>query len=179
MKFAALVSLCLLSFSMISQATGAGYVATWRDAQRAAAYPLYRPANTDGLRRNQLYVAACMPRRPAIDAFYGTYRGVPGSRTVGFGLIEGNVSFCNDPGEYTTYGTVRIGGANATLSVWCPIGSDCPLASGAKRGYILTWTQRASRGQPLHMTVIHMDSSHLSLQTFIAIASSLVRVKRD
>lgn len=177
MKLAALTAaLWVLVTPLIAAAVVSGSILTWSEAQHAAAYPLYRPSDTDGLRRKTLNVAACMPRRPTIDAVYGAYPSFR-SRAPGFGLLEGNVSFCSNSGESTPHGTVKIGDVRATLSVYCPIGAVCPLSSGYLNGYVLAWVRRASRGTPLRMTIIQMDSSHLTLRRFLAIASSVVRVK--
>lgn len=166
----------VLAFGRSAAADRDSTKSTWADAQRAAAYPLLRPSDTEGLRRNALIVAGCEPRRPLVEAFYGTYRGVPGTATAGFGLLEGNRSFCINFAEEATYGTVKIGDVRATLSVYCPIGSTCPLSSGFEKGYILGWVERAVRGAPLRVTSIRMDSSHLTLKAFLGIASSLIRV---
>ena len=67
--------------------------------------------------------------------------------------------------EFTPQGTRMIGGAKATLGVYCDPAKRCSLAQGVANGYILLWRRGKTR--------IQMDSAHITLAQFLNVAYNL------
>ncbi len=143
----------------------------WSAAHARLSYAIYKPAQTLGYKVSSFGYQPCpgWKSKSSIYATYGTYKGVLLSKTTGFGIFEGSPAICSDHAEFDPHGTRVIGGVRATLGVYCDVPRHCTLAQGVKNGYILLWKRGATR--------IQMDSSHLTLSSFLKVAGSLAPVK--
>jgi hypothetical protein len=155
----------------LSAPSAVGAADPWSAAHARLSYPIYRPAQTLGYKISSFGYQPCPggKSKAAVDATYGTYKGILLSKTKGFGIFEGSPAICSDHAEFWPQGTRVIGGVRATLGVYCDVPKHCTLPQGIKNGYVLLWKRGATR--------IQMDSSHLTLAQFLRVARSLAPVE--
>jgi hypothetical protein len=162
--------LVVAGVAALSAATALADNDPWPVANARLSYPIFKPVSTLGYKVSSFGFQPCPGGRSkaSLYATYGSYRGVLGNKTKGFGLFEGSPAICSDPAEWQAHGHVWIGGSKASLGVYCDPSQKCPLASGREHGYILLWTRGKTR--------IQMDSAHLALAGLLKVARSLVPV---
>jgi hypothetical protein len=155
----------------LSAATALADNDPWPVANARLGYPIYKPVATLGFKISSFGFEPCPggPSKASLYTTYGSYRGILGSRTKGFGLLEGSPAICSDPAEWTPHGHVWIGAARASLGVYCALPGRCSLAQGRENGFILLWRRGRTRMQ--------MDSAHLALTGLLRVARSLVAVR--
>lgn len=155
----------------LSAATALADNDPWPVAGARLGYPIYKPVTTLGFKVSSFGFEPCAggPSKASLYTTYGSYRGILGSRTKGFALLEGSPAICSDPAEWTPHGQVWIGAARASLGVYCALPRRCSLAQGRQNGFILLWRRGRTRMQ--------MDSAHLALAGLLRVARSLVPVR--
>ena len=139
----------------------------WAAAQKRLVYPIDEPTRTLGYKVSGFGYQTCPGgrSRSSIFATYGSYKGVLNGKARGFGIFEGSPAICSDHAEFKPQGTRMIGGAKATLGVYCDPAKRCSLAQGVANGYILLWRRGKTR--------IQMDSAHITLAQFLNVAYNL------
>lgn len=143
----------------------------WPVARARLSYSIYKPLKTFGYKVSSFGYQPCPggPSKASVYSTFGSYKGLLESKTKGFGLLEGSPRICSDHAEFTGHGKVQIGADKATLGVYCDVPRTCSISKGRTNGFILLWR----RGK----TTLQMDSAHLPLAQFLAIARSLTRVR--
>ena len=162
---AALVVFCIAAAVAVAAAD------PWQAAKSKLSYPLYQPSQTLGYKVSSFGYQGCggAKSKDSLYATYGSYKGVLGSKTKGFGIFEGSPAICSNPAGWTPQGTRVIGGVKASLGVYCDLPKHCSLAQGVTNGYILLWKRDKTR--------IQMDAAHLTLAQLLKVASSLKPVE--
>jgi hypothetical protein len=147
----------------------------WDHAQTGLTYPVFRPTVTLGLKLAKFSLLQCPPGQDEfVSASYGTaYVGRNFGKTRGFSIGEG-YPICANAGIATVVGHRTIGGATATVAVYCDPPKTCTLADGVKNGYTLSWRARPVKGfiNPKR-TQMFMDSSKLTLTQLLSVANGL------
>lgn len=163
-----LLAAAAVGLAAFATASASGF---WSGADARLGYQIYKPTATLGYQISSSGFQPCPggKSKASLYATYGTYKGVLTKNVRGFDVFEGSPAICSDPGEFTQHRTRTIGGARATLGVYCDPSKRCSLAQGVQNGYILLWKRGATR--------IQMDSAHVTLARLLAVANSLAPVR--
>lgn len=165
------ISWLLLPVILITAGCGAAkHGGRWSALQAGVSYPLYRPSQTLGFRLSVIVKLPCSSSAANVVGYYGTYRGVLESATRGFGVTEGSPQICSNAADSVQLGRRTLQGQPAMLGVYCPVRRRCTAADGVTNGFTLVVTFRSAGHKA---TEVHLESSHLRLSEFIAVAEGL------
>jgi hypothetical protein len=165
--FSGVVVLCVALAAM--SAVASGYLAgTWRTIAQRAAFPVYRPLQTLGLRFDGVEL---VPHTGCLTANWGNPKSYAGPH---FGIGEpANTSRCGQPGVFNQVATTTINGDKVGVNVQCSAWPKCTVKDGETDGFFLLFV-------PEHVSAhyaIQLDSRHISLAHFLEIAKSFARVR--
>ena len=164
--FTGAVALCVALAAMSAAATGDPAV-TWSTIAQRAAFPVYRPLQTLGLRFDGVKLARYTGCLTAGWGSPGSYAGPH------FGIYEpGDSSRCGQPGVASQVATTSINGVNLEVLVQCAAWPKCTIKDGETNGSFLLFV-------PEHVSkhyAIQLDSRHIPLAHFLEIAKSFTRV---
>jgi hypothetical protein len=143
----------------------------WPAAHARLSYTIYKPSQALGDNVSGFGYQPCPggKSKASIYATYGTYKGVLSSKVKGFGIFEGSPAICSDHAEFWPVGTRIVGGAKATLGVYCGPPKHCPISQGPRNGWIMLWTRGKTR--------IQLDGVHISQAQLLKVANGLQPVK--
>jgi hypothetical protein len=163
----ALLCGCLLT---PAGASAAGVETTFDQAAADMDFPVYKPADTLGLKLTALSVPTCELDTTTglrVAAAYGNRRS-----SRGFVSIAESFPLCGNAGEERVVRRVRIGGARVAVAVRCrPTSCHVTAKDGPRLGFRLLWRKGS--------TFIDLRSRHLSLAKVLRVARSLTRVRLD
>lgn len=149
---------------------------TWSRIARRAAFPVYRPLDTLGLRFNGVVLARGAPGIPPADtgcvsASWGNLQSGSHPRLA---IDEpGDSNRCGQPGEAIQVATAAVNGAKVPVLVQCAAFPKCTIKDGETKGEFLLFVPE--RGTPHY--AIQLDSAHVSLSDFLKVARSFARVR--
>ena len=156
-----------MALAAMSAAAAGDLAARWRTVAQRAAFPVYRPLQTLGLRFDGVELArytACL------TASWGNPQSYTGPH---FDLGEpGDTSRCGQPGVASQVATTTINGVKVGVLVQCPAWPKCTVKDGETDGFFLLFV-------PEHVSkhyAIQLESRHISLARFLEIAQSFTRV---
>jgi hypothetical protein len=165
--FSGVVVLCVALVAMSAVATG-DLARTWRTTAQRAAFPVYRPLQTLGLRFDGVKL---VPQTGCLTASWGNPKSNAGSH---FNIGEpANTVRCGQPGVANQVATTTINGDRVGVLVQCPAWPKCTVRDGERNGFFLLFV-------PEHVSrhyAIQLESKNISLAHFTEIAKSFVRVR--
>jgi len=136
---------------------------TWHAVARRARFPVYRPAQTLGLRPGGLLL-----HNGCLLAGWGTRKGPH------FGLYEpGESTACGQPGEAIRVARTVINGVRVPVLVQCPTLPRCTIRDGERKGQLLVFVPEH---RPKHYS-IQLQSTHVALGDFLKVARSFRQVR--
>jgi hypothetical protein len=163
--FSGLVMLCVALAAMSAVAAG-DLASTWRTIAQRAAFPVYRPLQTLGLRFDGVKL---IPHTGCLTASWGNPKSGPG-----FSIGEpANTVRCGQPGVLNRVATTTINGEKVGVLVQCPAWPKCTAKDGETDGFFLIFV-------PEHVSkhyAIQLGSKHISQAHFLEIARSFARVR--
>lgn len=166
--FSGVVALCLaLAAVSVGAAAAVDLPARWSTVAQRAAFPVYRPLQTLGLRFDGVGLSRYTG---CLTAGWGNPQSLAGPH---FGIYEpGDTSRCGQPGVAAQVATATINGVNVEVLVQCAAWPKCTVKDGETDGSLLLFVpERAGKHY-----AIQLDSRHISLARFLEIARSFRRV---
>jgi hypothetical protein len=149
---------------------------TWSKIARRAAFPVYRPLDTLGLRFNGAGLARGAPGIPSADTgcLSASWGDLHSGRHARLAIDEpGDSIRCGQPGEATHVATVVVNGVKVQVLVQCAAFPKCTIKDGETDGeFLLFVPERAAKRY-----AIQLDSAHVSLSDFVKVARSFTKVK--
>jgi hypothetical protein len=168
--FSGVVALCLAlaGMSSVGAAAAGDMAAKWSTVAQRAAFPVYRPLQTLGLRFDGVGLAR---DTGCLTAGWGNPQSSAGPH---FGIYEpGDTSRCGQPGVATQVATATINGVKVEVLVQCAAWPKCTVKDGETNGSLLLFVpERAGKHY-----AIQLDSRHIPLARFLEIARSFTRVR--
>jgi hypothetical protein len=167
-RFVVVVPMVAVIAAAMSAAAAGDPAATWGTIAQRAAFPVYRPLQTLGLRFDGVRLARYTG---CLTAGWGNPQSQAGPH---FGIDEpGDTSRCGQPGVASPVATVTINGVKVTVLVQCPAWPKCTVKDGETDGVLLLFVpERAGKHY-----AIQLDSRHISLAHFLEIAKSFTSVR--
>jgi hypothetical protein len=165
--FGGVVVLCVALAAMSAVAAG-DLAARWSAVAQRAAFPVYRPLQTLGLRFDGVELAR---DTGCLTASWGNPQSSTGPH---FAIDEpANTSRCGQPGVAKQVATTTINGVKVGVLVQCSAWPKCTVKDGEMNGEFLLFV-------PEHVSkqyAIQLESRHISLAHFLEIAKSFTRVR--
>lgn len=162
--FSGVVVVCVALAAMAAVAAG-DLARTWGTIAQRAAFPVYRPLQTLGLRFDGVKL---VPHTGCLTASWGNPESGPG-----FAIGEpANTVRCGQPGVANQVATTTINGEKIGVTVQCRRWPKCTAKDGETDGFFLIFV-------PEHVSkqyAIQLESKHISLSHFLEIAKSFTRV---
>ena len=148
-------------------AVAAGELAgTWRTIAQRAAFPVYRPLQTLGLRFDGVKL---VPHTGCLTASWGN---PPSGSDFTIGEPANTVR-CGQPGVANQVATTTINGDKVGVLVQCAAWPKCTVKDGETDGFFLLFVPEHVSGH----YAIQLESQHISQAHFLEIAKSFARVK--
>jgi hypothetical protein len=167
-RLVVVVSMIAVIAAAMSAAAAGNVAATWSTTAQRAAFPVYRPLQTLGLRFDGVRLARYTG---CLTAGWGNPQSYAGPH---FGIDEpGDTSRCGQPGVATPVATATINGVKVKVLVQCPAWPKCTVKDGETDGVLLLFVpERAGKHY-----AIQLDSRHISVAHFLEIAKSFTSVR--
>jgi hypothetical protein len=151
-----------VALATMSAVAAGDLAARWRTVARRAAFPVYRPLQTLGLRFDGVELVR----------YTGCLTASWGSTGPHFAIAEpGDTSRCGQPGVASRVATTTINGVKVDVLVQCRAWPKCTVKDGETDGFFLLFV-------PEHVSkqyAIQLESKHISLPHFLEIAKSFKR----
>ena len=167
-RFVVVVSMIAVIAAAMSATAAGNPAATWGTVAQRAAFPVYRPLQTLGLRFERVRLARYTG---CLTAGWGNPQSHAGPH---FGIYEpGDTSRCGQPGVASQVATTTINGVKVGVLVQCPTWPKCTVKDGETDGsFLLFVPEDVSK-----YYAIQLFSRHISLAHFLEIAKSFTRVR--
>jgi hypothetical protein len=167
-RFLVVAAMIAVIAAAASAAAAGDLAATWRTIAQRAAFPVYRPLQTVGVRFDGVTLARYTG---CLLASWGNPQSHAGPH---FMIYEpGDTSRCGRPGVANEVATATINGVNVEVLAQCAAWPKCTVKDGETNGILLLFVpERAGKRY-----TIQLQSTHVSLQHFLKIARSFTRVR--
>ena len=167
-RFLVVAAMIAVIAAAASAAAAGDLAATWRTIAQRAAFPVYRPLQTLGLRFDGVTLARYTG---CLLASWGNPQSHAGPH---FMIYEpGDTSRCGQPGVANEVATAKINGVKVEVLAQCAAWPKCTVKDGETNGILLLFVpERAGKHY-----AIQLQSAHVSLQHFLKIATSFTRVR--
>ena len=167
-RFLVVAAMIAVIAAAASAAAAGDLAATWRTIAQRAAFPVYRPLQTLGLRFDGVTLARYTG---CLLASWGNPQSHAGPH---FMIYEpGDTSRCGQPGVANEVATAKINGVKVEVLAQCAAWPKCTVKDGETNGILLLFVPEPAGKH----YAIQLQSAHVSLQHFLKIATSFTRVR--